>query len=497
MHGALPSSQAEPMDGGMVYADGVSITLTFLGAAGYVTGSRFLLEAGRNRVLVDCGLCQEGENLRHNWEPFPVSPDTIDTVLLTHAHLDHCGWLPKLVHDGFRGRIFCTAPTADIARLLLVDSARIMQEDAEAKRLRHLREGRKGPYPEVPLYTVSDAERVFPLFSPVRYGERVQVAGHITAEFRDAGHILGSATVRVTARNRGADTAILFSGDLGRPDRPILHDPASQAGADCVVMETTYGDRLHPPQNIEERLGLVIRETVAAGGNVVIPAFAVERAQEVLYYLGRLVNSGRIPLLPVLVDSPMAASVTEVFEKYPDLLDPDVAQAIRQGRSPFEFPGLRFVRTQQESEGVGRMPGSTVIIAGSGMATGGRIKRHLINNIGRPESTVLFVGYQANGTLGRQIVDGVKPVRILGAMHPVRARIERIDAFSAHADRDGLLAWLTALRRPEPVEGRPSPRRVFLVHGEEAASSSFASLLRQQDGWTVTAPAYGETVTLE
>jgi len=467
----------------------VSTSLTFLGAAGYVTGSRSLIEAGRSRVLVDCGMCQERENLCHNWDPFAVSPATVQAVLLTHAHLDHCGWLPKLVKEGFRGRVYCTAPTIDIARILLSDSARIMQEDAEAKRLRHQREGRRGPYPEAPLYSVQDAEAVSRLFTPVQYGRPVQVAQHISAEFRDAGHILGSATVRLSVTRGRTGQSVLFSGDLGRPGRPIVQDPDGQQGAASVVMESTYGDRAHPREDVEERLGKIIRETVAAGGNVVIPAFAVERAQELMYHLGRLVVSGRIPVVPVFLDSPMAQSVAQVFEKYPDLLDPDVAGAVRAGRSPFDFPGLVFVRTQQESEGIERTPGSKVIIAGSGMATGGRIKRHLINNIGRPDSTVLFVGYQAQGTLGRQILDGMKPVRILGAMHPVRARIERIDAFSAHADRDGLLAWLESLR--------PAPERVFLVHGEEAAARSLGRLIKDRNDWQVSVPRYGETVDLD
>jgi metallo-beta-lactamase family protein len=466
----------------------LATNLTFLGAAGSVTGSRFLIESGRSRVLVDCGLCQERENLGRNWDPFPVPASTIGAVLLTHAHLDHSGWLPRLVALGFHGRVYCTGPTVDIARVLLMDSARIMQEDAEAKRLRHLREGRRGPHPEVPLYTAADVERTLPLFSQVRYGEAVSVGAHISAEFRDAGHILGSATIRITAREKGRTTGVLFSGDLGRPGRPIIHDPDAQPGADCVVMETTYGDRLHPSQDVEGQLARVVNETAAAGGNVVIPAFAVERAQELLYHFGRLISAGRIRALPVIVDSPMASSVTQIFEKYPDLLDPDVARAVRAGQAPFEFPGLRFVRTPQESEGIGRAGGSAVIIAGSGMATGGRIKRHLISNIGRPESTVLFVGYQANGTLGRQILDGQKPVRILGAMHPVRARIQRIDAFSAHADRDGLLAWVEGLK--------PRPTQVFLVHGEEQAAASFAGLLRQRNGWDISTPSYGDTAAI-
>lgn len=466
----------------------MTVTLSFLGATGYVTGSRFLIESGRSRVLIDCGLCQERENLCHNWDPFTVPPSTIQAVLLTHAHLDHTGWLPKLVAQGFRGPVYCTEPTIEIASLLLMDSARIMEEDAEAKRRRHEREGRRGPHPEVPLYTTRDARQATRLFSPVRYGRPVQVAQDVTADFRDAGHILGSATILLTLRNRGRDTSLLFSGDLGGPLRPIVRDPEDQCGADYVVMESTYGDRLHPKEDVAEQLARVINETVSRGGNVVIPSFAVERAQELLYHLGRLITSGRIPRLPVILDSPMAQSVTRVFEKYPALLDADVADAIRKGHSPFDFPGLRYVRSTQESEGVAHMGTPAVIIAGSGMATGGRIKRHLISNIGRPESTVLFVGYQAVGTLGRHILDGERPVRILGAMHPVRARIERIDAFSAHADRDGLLAWASSLE--------PRPRQVFLVHGEEEAAGSFAEMLRRRKGWSVTIPAHNDRAEL-
>ncbi len=464
------------------------MNITFLGAAGYVTGSRFLVESGRSRILIDCGLCQERENLCHNWDPFAVSPAMIDAVLLTHAHIDHSGWLPKLIHEGFKGPVYCTAPTADIARLLLEDSARVMAEDAEFKRKRHAREGRRGPYPEAPLYSVEDALAAGRLFSPVRYGDPFRVAGHFTAEFRDAGHILGSATIRLTARQDGVQRSVLFSGDLGEPSRPIIRDPARQDGADAVVIETTYGDRSHPKYDVAERLAAVITQTLSGGGNVVIPAFAVERAQELLYHLGRLVRGGKIPAAPVYVDSPLATSVTEIFSKYPDFLDPDVAREVRAGRDPFGFPGLRFVRSGQESEGIDHTPGSKIIIAGSGMATGGRIKRHLVNNIGRPESTVLFVGYQARNTLGRQILDGEKPVRIYGAFHPVRARIERIDSFSAHADREGLTRWLETLS--------PPPRRVFLVHGEPDAAKSFKELMGTRNGWDIVIPEYGSTASV-
>ncbi len=463
----------------------MTLNTTFLGAAGGVTGSRFLVESGRTRLLVDCGLFQERENLSHNWETLAVSPASVDAVLLTHAHVDHSGWLPVLVRQGFKGPVYCTAPTADIARLLLEDSGRIQEEDAEIKRLRHKREKRRGPYPEAPLYTLAYAQAVSRLFSPVSYGAPIRVAGRVTAEFRDAGHILGSATIRLSTEADGKTHSIRFSGDLGNPSRPLIHDPAAQAGADAVVVECTYGDRSHLHYDVAERLAAVINQTVSAGGDIVIPAFAVERAQELLYHLGRLVRSGKIRPLPVFIDSPLATSVTALFAKYPEVLDADIANEILAGRDPFDFPGLRFVRSGQESEGIDRMRGSKVIIAGSGMATGGRIKRHLVNNIGRSESTVLFVGYQARNTLGRQIIDGEKPVRIYGASHPVRARIERIDGFSAHADREGLVKWLEALR--------PAPKQVFLVHGEPEAAESLAGLLRQRNGWDVTVPEYGSS----
>jgi metallo-beta-lactamase family protein len=468
----------------------VPITVKFLGAAGSVTGSRFLVETGRVRVLVDCGLCQERDNLCHNWEPFEPAPPTLSSVVLTHAHLDHSGWLPRLVHEGFAGPVFCTPPTAEIARLILADSAKVMEEDAENKRRRHERQGRRGRYPEVPLYSADAARAASRLFQPVAYGAPFHPGGRTGGRLHDAGHILGSATVTLTVPDDGNVHTILFSGDLGRPGKPVLKDPQDGLGADTVVVEATYGDRSHPEADVEDQLAAVINGTVARGGNVVIPSFAIERAQELLFHLGRLVRSGRVPLLPVFVDSPLAASVTEVFSHHPGYLDEDLAALFSRGLSPFDFPGLRFVRTPQESEGINTYRGSTVIIAGSGMATGGRIKRHLINNIGRAESTVLFVGYQANGTLGRSILDGQKPVRILGEMHAVRARVERIDAFSAHADREGLLDWLLGLR--------PSPRRVFIVHAEQAAASSFASLARERlTQAEVLVPAYGDSFNLD
>jgi len=467
----------------------MQIKLEFLGAARNVTGSRYLLEANGIRLLVDCGLYQERDFRSRNWDPFPVPPDTIDAILLTHAHLDHCGLLPKLVREGFRGKIYCTAATSEISRIVLLDSAKLQEEDAEFKQRRHEREGRRGPYPEVPLYTVEDAEASFPLFSPVRYGEPVRIGDGIEATFHDAGHILGSSMIRVAVNHDGEERKIIFSGDVGRWDKPILRDPTVFDEADYILVESTYGDRLHEDaEDIDDMLSEIINSTRKAGGNIVIPSFAVERSQEVLYHLNELLIEDRIPHLIVFVDSPMAVSVTEVFEHHPELFDEEMLELIRRRESPFDFPSLKMVRTVEDSKAINYIRGTVVIIAGSGMCTGGRIKHHLVNNISRRESTILFVGYQAVGTLGRQIVDGAEEVRILGRMYPVRARVVQINGFSAHADRDELFRWLSGLRKP--------PRHLFVTHGEPDAARHFADFVRDRKGWEVSVPSYKDEVFL-
>jgi metallo-beta-lactamase family protein len=460
-------------------------TLHFLGAARNVTGSCYLLEDGASRVLVDCGLFQERQFQERNWNPFPVEPSSLAAVLLTHAHLDHCGLLPKLVQEGFRGRIFCTAATAEIARYVLLDSARLQEEDAEFKRARHQREGREGPHPVQPLYTEEDARRTLPLFSAIGFGQRVQAAPGLSAVFQEAGHILGSACVRVELEG----LSVLFSGDVGRWGRPIIRDPAGFQPADYLLLESTYGDRLHEhTDRIEQDLAEAVVSTRRAGGNLLVPSFALERTQEVLYYLNQLQSAGRIPHVPVFVDSPMAVEVTEVFLRHAELFDEEMRRLMLTGSSPFSFPGLTMVRSVQKSKTLNHLRGTAVIIAGSGMCTGGRIKHHLASNIDRRESTVLFVGYQAEGTLGRAILSGARQVRIHGQTRRVRARIRRITGFSAHADRAELERWLGSQSRP--------PRRLFLTHGEPQAAESLARLLRARPGWQVSIPAYGERVEL-
>jgi metallo-beta-lactamase family protein len=460
--------------------------LTFLGAAGNVTGSRYLFEDTQMQLLVDCGLYQEREFLSRNWNPTPLKPSEIEAVLLTHAHLDHIGLLPKLVHDGFKGRIYATDATLEMAEVLLLDSARIQEEDADFKKRRHRREGRRGPYPEEPLYSVEDARACFPLFKSVGYDKPIDFKG-IKATFVNAGHVLGSAMVFLEFKSNGESRNICFSGDVGRPKRPLQNEPTPLTVPDYLVVESTYGDRDHPPiQEVEGRFANIINETVHRNGKVIIPAFALERTQELLYYLKRLMAAGTIPKLTVYVDSPMAIELTVIFTQHPELWGGD-AEGYTKG-SPFEFPGLKLTGSVAESRAIAGHKGPCIIIAGSGMATGGRIKHHLVNNISRAENTILFAGYQAWGTLGRVITEGTTPVRILGQEYEVKAKIEQLHGLSAHADRTELLEWTSHLAKP--------PKRVFVTHGEKDSANSFAEALRQRTGWTVTVPQYGETFEL-
>jgi len=468
----------------------MSLSLKFLGAAQNVTGSSHLLEVDGLRLMVDCGFYQERQYKARNWEPFPQAPSSVDAVLLTHAHLDHCGLLPKFVREGFRGPIYCTEATADITRIVLKDSARIQEEDVAYKRKRHAREGRTGPHPLVPLYTQEDAEACFGAFHPVRFDQPVSVGKGVEAIFRVAGHILGSSTITVTATDGAETRSILFSGDVGRWDSPILKDPVQVEEADHVVCESTYGNRVHEDvETVPGKLENIIKETCKAGGNIVIPSFAVERTQEVLYRLGGLLSEKRIPALPVFVDSPMAIRVTEVFRNHTELFDAGASDRIREGNHPCDFPGLTMSRSVDESKAINEVKTPVIVIAGSGMCTGGRVKHHLVQNIDRPESTILFVGYQAHGTLGRIIIEGTKEVRIFGQERRVRARIAKINGFSGHADRNELLRWLSGLKT--------APRQVFLTHGEPKSSQSFAELIRKEKGWRVSVPEYLDQQSLD
>lgn len=463
--------------------------LKFLGAANQVTGSCYFLKADGLNILIDCGLFQERKYLYRNWQAFPIPPKQIDFLLLTHVHLDHSGLIPKLVREGFSGDILTTAVSKEMFPIVLLDSARIQEEDAAYKKKRHKREGRKCPYPEIPLYTVQDTERSFSLLKEIAYNKFLSLNSNVSACFHDAGHILGSAMVEIIINKNDKKTNIIFSGDIGQWDKPLVRDPSFFELADYVIMESTYGNHDHDnPENVDKKFCKVINDTVRAGGNVVIPTFAIERAQELIFHLSRLAREDRIPYLMVFLDSPMAVDITEVFKRHKDFLDEETLDLFQEGQSPFDFPGLRLVRSIEASKAINQIKGSCIIMAGSGMCTGGRIKHHLIRNITRPESTILFVGYQAEGTLGRQILDGQPRVRILGEYYKVQANIEKILGFSAHADRSDLLGWLDNFKSP--------PHCIFLTHGEKEAALSLADYLKRRRGWKVRVPEYMEELEL-
>jgi metallo-beta-lactamase family protein len=470
----------------------MDIQLRFLGAAESVTGSRHLIEFNHSKVLIDCGLYQERALRSRNWEDFGFEPADLDAVLLTHAHLDHCGLLPKLVKEGFKGKVFCTPATAEIAKIVIADSAKIQEEDAEYKTKRHKRAKYTPPRPVEPLYTIEDAEACIPMFSPVEYEQPLRVADDVEASFYEAGHIFGSSIIKVTVKFDGQSRTILFTGDLGRIGKPILKDPAIFEEADYVFVESTYGDRVHTSvEDTKEQLCDAVNKTYAAGGNIIVPSFSIERAQEVMYYMNDLLMEDRVPNIMTFLDSPMAVRVTEVFKKHPELYDAEMTTLMSQNESPFTYPGLKLVQSTRESKSINHIKGTIMVIAGSGMCTGGRVKHHLVNNIARPESAVLFVGYQAVGTLGRTIVDSMPndQVRILGEHFPVKANIVQVHGFSAHADKVEILTWLKHLKKP--------PRKVFIVHGEKESAHSFKDYLTEETGWDIMVPKYQDTVKVD
>ncbi len=447
--------------------------ISFHGADRGVTGSCHMVECAGKRILIDCGLYQGGHELEEeNGADFGFDPATIDYLLLTHAHLDHCGRIPLLGKRGFAGEIITTAASRELARLVMLDAAHLQEEDARWKSRRAARHrGDHGKTVE-PLYTRLDALNCQDAFGRVaRYDKPLRLAEGIGVRFSDAGHILGSANILLELEERGRQRRVLFSGDLGNSGRAILRDPAIPPAADVVVMETTYGDRRHKAikPSIEE-LYQALDDSFARGGNVIIPTFAMERAQEVLYYLREGVESGRLSRsTQVFLDSPMAISATEIFRRHPECFDAETLKLFNGGRDPFALPGLQFTNETAQSMALNRISGGAVIMAGSGMCTGGRVRHHLKHNLWREDCSVVFVGYAARMTLARRIIDGAKKVHIFGEEIPVRAKVYTINGFSAHADQSELLAWHARTGTPE---------QTYLVHGDEAAMQRFAGLLR-------------------
>ena len=453
-------------------------TLTFLGAARTVTGSKHLLDIDGRRILFDCGLFQGLKELRlRNWSPLPIPPETIDAVVLTHAHIDHTGWLPRLVAQGFKGPVYCTAGTADLCKLVLPDAAHLQEEDAKFANKR----GFSKHHPALPLYTEEDAAEALSRLKTSTFGKKVEVVAGIEVEFINAGHLLGSSYV-LASRIDKSGGRILFGGDLGRYARPILPDPSPGVDADVLLVESTYGDRVHPAEDNGETLARIIRETFARRGKVIVPAFAIGRVEELLYWLFRLEDEGRLDKLPIYVDSPMALKGIEYYSSRTDELDPEIASMRRK------LPRFTSVNSALESKALVERDAPAVIIASSGMATGGRVVHHLFAGLPDPRNTVLFVGFQAAGTRGRQLVDGAQHVKIFGQQVPVHARIEKIDGMSSHADAGEIIRWLRTFPR--------APKTTYLVHGEVVAQEALKARITKELGWKVEIPAHGQKADL-
>ncbi|MGB0133146.1 MBL fold metallo-hydrolase RNA specificity domain-containing protein [Dokdonella sp.] len=462
------------------------------GAAKQVTGSCHLVTCNDRRVLIDCGMFQGSrETEQANADPFQFDPASIDVLLLTHAHLDHCGRIPLLIKRGFRGRIFTTAATRELARVVMLDSASLQEQEARRAASRRRSDDRNGnaDAPEGPLYTIDDALHALDFFAKdVIYGDTIQVTDGVRARFLDAGHILGSASILLELDDGDIQRRMLFSGDLGSSGRPIVRDPMPAPAADYVVMESTYGDRPHRsvPDSVEE-LYQAIRETTSRRGNVIIPTFALERTQELLYYLHQGFRNDLLPPnLHVFLDSPMAISATEIFRRHPECFDLEFIEELEHG-DPFDMPGLHFTRETSESMAINSIDSGAVILAGSGMCNGGRVRHHLKHNLWRERSSVVFVGYAAEGTLARRIIDGAKTVRIFNSDIPVRAQTWTINGFSAHADQPGLLEWL----------GDAPRSRVFLVHGEYDRGMRKLQEVLESRGFNCQLPGMGEPIKID
>ncbi|MBQ9378021.1 MAG: MBL fold metallo-hydrolase [Schwartzia sp.] len=461
--------------------------LKFLGAAHTVTGSCYLLETQGERILVDCGLFQGSKAIREmNREDFAFQPAEIDAVLLTHAHADHCGLVPKLCRDGFKGPIYATKTTCELAAIMLPDSAHIQESEAEFSN----RKGRRsGEEPIQPLYTLADASAALEHFSQIAYENEFEVTKNIRAIYHDAGHIIGSAIIELRVTEEGKTTKIIFSGDLGQPFQPIIKDPSVVTGADFLLIESTYGDRVHKVYDKESALAEVINDTMDRGGNVIIPSFAVGRTQTILYYLYKLWKAGRIDDVPIILDSPLAIAATKIFVQNTQDFDEETLELLEKGGQLPQLPQLRICKTAAESKALNSSESSAIIISASGMADAGRILHHLKHNLWRPESTVLFVGYQAEGSLGRRLVDGIKRVRVMGEEIAVRAVIRSLDGFSAHADCEQIIEWMSHINEPKPA-------KVFVVHGEGPAQEALKSKITSELEEEVYIPFRGDAANI-
>jgi len=456
-----------------------TLSLTFHGAARTTTGSRHVVDVLGRRILLDCGLYQgrRSETYRRNLH-FGFDPSGVDAVILSHAHIDHTGNLPNLVRQGFEGPIYGTPATMDLCRVMLLDSAHIQEKDAEWVTKRRRKQGTDGR--AEPLYTSEDVEDTFPLFQSADYHRPQQVFHGVRFMYLDAGHILGSASVIMDVQNDGTEKRLAFSGDIGRPDRPILRDPEIPGGVDWLIMEGTYGSREQDTaKGAKEELGAVIRRVAARGGKIVVPSFSVERTQEIVYHLKELTEEGAVPRIPVYVDSPLSVNVTDIFRLHPECFDREARKRFRDGGDPFGFDRLRYIKEVEESKKLNANKEPCMIISASGMCESGRILHHLRNSIGDPKNCVMIVGYQASHTLGRRIVERRPEVKIFGEPHPLRAEVVTLNAMSGHADKNGLFDYASKVK-------------VFLVHGEEDALEEFGGRLRKELDLEAIIPEQGE-----
>jgi metallo-beta-lactamase family protein len=459
--------------------------LTFLGAAGCVTGSKHLVEANGKRLLVDCGLFQGDRELRQrNWETLPIDPASIDWVILTHAHIDHTGYLPRLVRDGFRGPILANAATSDLCQILLRDSAHLQEEDARYA----AKKGYSRHKPPLPLYTVEEAEEALTRFQTIPREGPFRISPEFSVCLYDAGHILGSSIIELTITEQGKSTVAVFTGDLGRYNQPILKDPKPVSHADYLICESTYGDREHPTDARYEQLSDAVNRAVKRGGVIVIPAFAVGRTQTLLYILRQLEDQKRIPRLPTYLDSPMAIRVTDLYEKHHEDHDLVFRQEEQQGEDPLNCHEVHMTRSAEESKKINAVKSPCIIISASGMATGGRVVHHLIHRLSDKRNLVMLVGYQAEGTTGRALLNGARSVRLHGEQIAVRAEVVDLPQFSAHADRNEMERWLANFQAP--------PKRMFLVHGEPAGAEALQKMLAEKFHWPVSIADYREAVDL-
>ncbi|MBI3662393.1 MAG: MBL fold metallo-hydrolase [Acidobacteria bacterium] len=459
-------------------------TLTFLGAAGSVTGSKHLVEAGGKKLLMDCGLFQGGKELRlRNWDPLPIDPATIDWIVLSHAHIDHTGYLPRLLRDGFRGTIYANSATRDLCGILLPDSARIQEEDAEHAAYKGFS---KHENPQ-PLYTVEEAQAALGRIQVIPDTAAFRISSQFSARLLGAGHILGSSMIELTITENGKPTVVVFSGDVGRYDQPILRDPEPPPRCDVLVCESTYGDREHPGDSPLDALAEIITRVSKRGGAIVMPAFALGRTQLLMYYLRQLENWDRIPTLPVYVDSPMAVSVTDLYQRYKKEFDVDFQREAQNG-DPLNCREFHLTRSAEESKQINKLNAPCIILSASGMATGGRVLHHLARRLPDSRNAVLLAGFQAEGTRGRSLAEGAKTLRIHGEDVPVKAEIIPLHQFSGHAGRSELLRWMGGLA--------DAPRQTYLVHGEPEAASALQAGIRERFKWRADVAAYRQKVKL-